>query len=70
MCFEPYVSTVLDCHRELNALCETVSSRAAHSDGDDDLTFSVSLSDVGDRLTDLAERVRPANDRRELPGLQ
>ena len=47
-----------------------MSSRATHSDGEDDLAFSVAIPDRDDRLTGLAERVRPANDRLELPALQ
>src|SRR6266545_6778737 len=41
--------------------------RASH--GDDDLSSSVSRFHVAHGLGDLAERVRPIDDGRDLPGL-
>ena len=40
------------------------------SDGDDDLSSSVSLLEIPDRLRDLAQRVRPVDNRRHLSGFE
>ena len=37
------------------------------SDGDDDLAACVALSHISDRLGDVAKRVSPVDDRRDLP---
>jgi hypothetical protein len=47
--------------------CRSPSGRPA--DGDDDLAARVALSPVPDRLGDLAQRVGPVDQRRDLAGL-
>ena len=43
--------------------------RQSASDGDDELSSGVPLLQLPDGLGDLAQRVGPVNDRRELAGL-
>jgi len=44
--------------------------RAAALNGDGDYSLSVSLAEVADGLGGLVQRVRPVDDRRDLPGFQ
>ena len=43
--------------------------RCPASERDDDLALGVPLAKVGDGFTSSGQRVRPTNDRRQLPGL-
>src|SRR5438445_9132400 len=45
-----------------------LSRRLIASDRDDNLRSRVSLSEIPDRLRNLAQRESPVDDRRDLPG--
>lgn len=44
--------------------------QAGGSHGDDDLPPGVSFFEVADSLSNLAQRIGPVDDRRDLPGLE
>src|SRR5712691_13176679 len=54
--------------RGLPRPCDLSATRA--SDGDDDLAVCAPVSEVPDGLGDLAQRERPVDDGRDLPGLE